>query len=291
MSLATGSLTTLATAKAYVTPLPSDPVLAGLITRASMFVRSAINRPILIPKTYNEQFDGTGTTQLVLPHYPLLNTPTLTVTGVSIKIAPQANSPSPPNVPYGFRFQPWNGLPPGNPAVLELVGGAYYLFGRQNVVVSYKAGYQVTSEAQTIPATTFQITPQTPYGIWATDEGVTYAATGAALTPIASGTPAAGQYVPPQPDAATPIAYYQFAAADVGLGVLLNYGFVPSDIEQVVLEIIAERASYRQRVGLRSRSLASQESFTYMDEGLNKYVVDSLLPYVSVLPPAIGAAV
>ena len=291
MSLASGDLTTLAAAKGYVDPLPADAVLSGLISRLSMMIRSTLNRSYLFPRSYTEQFGGQFTKQLVLPHYPVLGTPKLTIDGTVVPVAPQPNANQASGIPWGFRFQPWNGLPPGAPAVLELVGGITFWGGRQNVVVTYEAGYQVTNEAQTIPSSPFTLPPLAPYGTWATDQGVTFAATGQALTAIASGVPVAGQYLPPAPDLPSPRLVYTFAAADTGKGVLLSYGFIPADIEQAALELIAERASYRTRVGIRSRSLASQEIFSYDDAGLNKWIIDALWPYVSVLPPPIGAPV
>jgi hypothetical protein len=295
VTLLAGDLTTLAAVQSYVTELsatPSAPVAQGLISRISMMIRGCLNRPYLFPRSYTRQFDGTGTQQLVLPDYPLIGSTlsSLFISGVPITLSPQPSDNTSSLPPFGYRFQPWDGFPPGMPAVVELLGTLFFS-GRQNVVASYTAGYQVTGEAQTIPGTPYQITPLAPFGTWATDAGVTFAATGAALTAIASGTPTAGQYLPPAPDLASPRLSYTFAAADTTKGVLLNYGFIPSDIEQVVLELIAERASYRRRVGLRSQSLASQESFTYEDSGLSKWAVDALYPYISVLPPPVGASV
>jgi hypothetical protein len=289
MTLASGDLTTLANAKVYLASDPSDQVLSGLITRVSRMIQSTLNRTILIPKAYNEQFNGSGTNQLVLPHWPLLSILSLKVSGQTLSLAPQLDQQSLLGSPYGYRFQTPEDSPPGNPAVIELTGGAFYYPGRQNVVISYMAGYQVTGEAQIIPAVTAQITPTAPYGIWATDQGVTFS-DGTVLTAVAN-APGAGQYVPPTPDAANPVLYYLFAAADVGKTVLLTYGFIPGDVEQVALEVVAERASVRSRVGIRSQSLGGQESTSYDMDAMNKYVLRSLQPYVSVLPPAIGASV
>ncbi len=163
--------------------------------------------------------------------------------------------------------------------------------GPQNVVVNYTAGYQVTGEAQVISASPFTVTPTAPYGAWATDQGVTFAATGVALTAISTGVPTTGQYLPPMPNAPTPTYVYTFAAADTGLGVLFSYGFVPSDLEQACIEFISERAAYRTRIGIRSQSLASQEVISYDLSGISKYVMDVLSEYISPLPPAMGAPV
>lgn len=287
MSLATGDLTTLANAKVYIDSLPNDQILSALITRVSRWIHAELNRALLVPKTYTEQYDGTGTAQLVLPHWPLIGTPTVTISGTNIPIAPQAGPLSSPTSPFGFRVPSWNGLPPGNPAVLELVGYRFFQ-GRQNVVVSYSAGYQVTGEAQTVPSSSpYTVTPQTPYGIWATDQGVT--ANGVSLVATA-GTPEPGQYAPPSPSGASPVLVYTFNAAQAGQALLLNYGFIPAELEQAAIELIAERASYRRRVGVHSQMLASQESMSYDLSGLPKYIVDMIYPYVSVLPPDMGAS-
>ena len=64
--------------------------------------------------------------------------------------------------------------------------------GRQSLVVDYRAGYAVQGETQTVPAAApFALAALAPYGPWASDLGVTYAATGAALTAVAA-APAPG---------------------------------------------------------------------------------------------------
>lgn len=296
MSLATGDLTTYANAQAYVAGFnglsATNPLITGLVTRISRMIQTKLNRSLLIPQAKVQQFNGTGTNSLVLPDWPVIGATltSLTIGGAVINIAPQPNDPATVSVPWGYRFQPQSGLPPGSPAVVELVGGAYYYPGNQNVVVSYNAGYQITGEV--VPTTGgATYTPVTPYGIWATDQGVEYVANGTALVPIASGMPTAGQYIPPSPEAASPVLLYTFNAADVAAGLQISYGFIPADLEQICLELIAERASYRSRVGVRSQSLAGQETMSYDMAGLPPYAVAMLAPYVSVIPPAMGASV
>jgi hypothetical protein len=174
---------------------------------------------------------------------------------------------------------------------VDLNGGGIFWSGARNVAVAYRAGYQVTDEEGTIPALTpFTITPIQPFGSWATDEGVTYA-DGTALVAIASGTPTVGQYLPPNPTAATPRNHYTFATADAGEEVLLSYGFIPADLEQVILGMIAEQAAYRNRPGVRSQMLASQETIVYDTSGMTAFSRSILSAYKSVLPPAMGAVV
>ena len=287
MSLASGDLTTLAVIKGYIASAPSDAILSGLVTRVSRMMQSAMNRPLLVPRAYAEQYDGTGTAQLVLPNWPVLSISSLTVSGVSVPLAPQPLAPSFFNGPYGYRFQPWNGMPPGDPAVVQLIGG-FYRYGSQSVLFSYTAGYQVTGE---VPNAAIY-PPLVPWGSWATDQGVTYSSSGASLTPTTGSTsPSAGSYIPPAPAAATPTYDYLFNSTDVSAGLLINYGYIPADVEQAAIEFISERASYRNRVGIRSQSLAGQEVMSYNLAGITDFVKQTLREYISVIPPATGAAV
>jgi hypothetical protein len=251
-------------------------------------ILSYLNRPFLLPRSYAEQYDGTGTQALVLPNYPVTTLSSLVISGTTIPIAPQGSGISTFSQPFGYRFQPWSGIPPGDPAIVELIGFSYG-FGNQSVVVTYVAGYQVTGETLVVPGTPFKYAPIIPWGAWATDAGVFYP-DGTALTAVSSGTPNTGQYVPPTPDAASPVYTYLFATGDSGKTLTVNYGFVPADLEQAALETIAERAAYRQRVGIRSQSLAGQETISYDLSGLSKATQMILQPYQSVLPPPMGAA-
>lgn len=72
-------------------------------------------------------------------------------------------------------------------------------------------------QAESIPASSpYTVTPTVPgSGTWQSDAGVVYAATGIALTPVASG-PTAGQY-------SVSAGVYTFAAADEGAAVLISY--------------------------------------------------------------------
>ena len=217
MSLAGGDLTTLPTATAYLATAPSAAVLQGMITRISRQVLSILNRPILVPHTYNEMYNGWSTDELILFNWPLIVLNSLQVLGLTIPLAPvPVYNQMTFSQPFGYRFVPWSGIPPGNPPVLEMVGSRYWR-GSQTTVVNYRAGYIVQNEAWTVPATPYQVTPLAPYGIWATDEGVTYAATGVALIPVAfPATPTIGHYVAPDPTVSR--FYYSFAAADTTRG-------------------------------------------------------------------------
>jgi hypothetical protein len=285
VSFKSGDLTTLTTAQAYLVNPPNAVVLTGFITRMSAAVRGELARKMLIPTTFNQQFNGTGTRALVLPEWPVLAINSFYVGGVQVNLAPQAGPNTISFPPNGYRYQPWDGNIPGDPAVVELVGGAWLYTGYQNVVVNYTAGYQVTGEVPT----SAPWTPTQPQGIWATDQGVMFTGSKVPLVPITVGPPGSGYYVPPAPDATTPTYTYLFYPADVVTGLSISYGFVPYMLEEAVLEWIASRAAWRTRPGVRSQSLASQESFSYDTAGIPDGVLRLLRGFKSVLPPAIGS--
>jgi|SRR5579885_1376970 hypothetical protein len=289
MSLLGGDLTVLATAKAYLDSPPSDAVLGPLITRISRFILGYLNRGLIIPRTVTEYYNGQGTQQLVPAGWPIIKVNSLIISGINIPVAPQINNNTPNiNAPvYGYRIVPWNGIPPGEAYDLELIN-AWFVQGNQNVVLNYTFGYGVTNEVPLTP--TWQ--PLAPYGIWASDNGVFYKSSGVQLVAVNNPNPSPGFYTPPAPDAAQPTNVYIFNPSDISQGLLINYGYIPSDLEQVCLEMIAERATYRKRVAVRGQGLAGQETMQFdLSTGIPLYAKYMLQPYVNVIPPAIGADV
>jgi len=119
-----------------------------------------------------------------------------------------------------------------------------------------------------------QIAAFAPYGPWACDLGVIYAATGVALTLVAA-TPSAGQY-------AVNSGAYAFSAADVGQAVLLSYGYIPQDVAQAALQLAAERFRSADRIGLRSKSAGGQETIAYDISAVSAPVLTMLQPYKRV---------
>jgi hypothetical protein len=247
-----------------------------------------------------------GNYQIVLPDYPVENI-------ISVQLGSLLIQPFPlpqPGLPvliqpnsfggYGYRFLPWSGDLPGDPAVVELVNGIFYR-GVQNIKVVYQAGYVVQNEVQTIPANPgpYVVTVFQPQGIWCKDNGVTYA-NGSALTPVVA-TPTIGQYIPP-PDPPLTLAalgQYTFAAADAGKGILITYSFVPSDLESACIQLVAETYSYRDRIGQLDKILGGQETVRFLRGGIGRgqmfdiapEIEARIWPYVNVIPPAIGAPV
>lgn len=101
-----------------------DGLLAKLITNASQWVLSALNRPNLLSASYTEVRHGTGGDALYLQNYPVTVVASVTASGISIP-------PSPDSIQAGYVF---------DQDAVYLIG---YTFcrGRNNVTVAYTAGF------------------------------------------------------------------------------------------------------------------------------------------------------
>lgn len=300
MSLASGDLTTPARFGIWYPGLssPNIPIVAQLISSVSAMIYSRLNRARLYSQTFSRTFDGVGTYQIVLPDYPV--TSIASVQRGAQLIQPYL-LPSPvtglpiPTFGYGYRIVLWEGNLPGQPAIIELVNGGFG-YTPQNIKVVYQAGYVELNEAQTVPnSSPHEITVLQPQGVWCRDNGVVYAATGVALTAVAS-NPTQGQYVAPS-DASPGL--YVFSSSDSNSAVLISYSFIPADLEEACIQMVAERYSYRSRIGELDKVLGGQETIRYLRGGgprsafhdLPPEVEGLIWPYVSVVPPAIGAPV
>jgi hypothetical protein len=246
-----------------------DALLARLITDVSGAIAAYLGRPSLTPHAFTERLDGNGKARLFLPHYPVLAIASLAIDNVAVAAAapPTAGGPH----PRGYLLEVWNGLPPGRPQALDLFE-MIYRRGRQNVVVSYSAGYAVEGEAATVPAAPgpYNVTAAAPFGPWASDGGVTYA-DGAALAAV-TGSPGAGQYN-------VSAGVYTFSAADAGAGVLISYGFIPAAINNACIEWTAERYRYRTRIGQSAQTVAGQQTASYSLKDIPDFIRASLDPY------------
>ena len=301
MSLLGGDLTTpqrVATWMANAPALPS-PIVSQLIGSMTALIYNKLNRSRLYSQTFTRTFDGVGNMQIVLPDWPVTSIVALqqgqALVPASVLPAPSSPQPAGTNPGYGYRYVPWAGNLPGDPAVIEFVGGYFYTRA-QNVKITYQAGYLVSNEPWTVPTTPFQVTVQQQLGIWCRDNGVTYA-DGTPLTAVTTIT-AAGQYIAPV-DASPGV--YTFGTADANADVLISYSFIPADLEEACIQMVAERYSYRTRIGELSKSLGGQETIRFVRGGpgrpwsgmssLPPEVLDLIWPYASVTPPAIGAPV
>jgi hypothetical protein len=253
-----------------------DTLIARLITDLSGAISAYLGRPSLIPRAFTEQLDGNGKPRLFLQHYPVLQLDSLVVDNLAVPAAPLPAAGAPHG--RGYLLEPWNGLPPGRPQALDLFDMAFRK-GRQNVVVSYSAGYAVQSEAATVPVTPgpYSVTAAAPFGPWASDAGVVYA-DGTALVAVAADNPAAGQYN-------VSAGVYTFAAADAGAALLLSYGFIPAPINNACIEWVAERYRYRTRVGQSAQTVQGQMTASYSLKDMPDFVHASLDPYRRVAVP------
>lgn len=252
----------------------SDDVLLGrLITDVSGAIAAYLGRPALTPHTYSERLDGKGKTRMFLRHYPALQVASLVIDNVALPqaAAPAAGAP----LGKGYLLEPWDGFPPGRPQALDLFH-ATFRRGRQNVAVSYNAGYAVVGETQTVPTAPgpYAVTAAAPFGPWASDQGVTYN-NGTPLTAVA-GTPSAGQYN-------VSAGAYTFSAADAGASVLMAYGYIPAAINNACIEWVAERYRYRTRIGQSAQTVQGQMTSAYSLKDMPDFVRASLDPYRAVV--------
>jgi hypothetical protein len=263
-------LTTLSALKSWLglpsSVTPSDATLAATITAASRAVYALLSRPGLLPQIYAEVIDGERD-RLFLRHWPVLNVQSVILNGIAIPQAP------PPGARHGagYLLKPGDTAPPGEPQALDIFGWRLWR-DRQNLVVTYRAGYAVQGETQAVSAAApFSCSALAPFGPWVSDLGVSYASTGIALTAVAS-PPAQGQY-------SVSAGTYAFSAADAGAALSISYGFVPQDIAQAALELAAERFRGADRIGLRSKSVGGQETIGYDLSSISAPVLVLLQPY------------
>ncbi len=129
-----GDLTTLANVKAWLQtgqnafPDTDDLLLARLITAASQFIESWLNRQIA-PGDWQEVRDGSGGQRLAVANFPVSAVLSLSIDGLAIPPAPSDGG-------YGAGYV-------FTPTELALRG---FVFTRrpQNVIVTYTAGYAAT---------------------------------------------------------------------------------------------------------------------------------------------------
>lgn len=269
-----GDLTTLANVKAWlnITGDASDAVLQRLISQCSRTILDELQRSSLISQTYTDVADGMGGSHEFLDNWPVTAVSQVIVDGQVIPEAVQQVGASFASV--GWRLQPWDGYTPGDPQAVEMIGRCFTR-GRLNVSITYTAGYLVSAEAWTIPATPFQVTAKQILGPWAADSGVTYA-DGTALVAVAS-SPAQGQY-------SVSAGVYTFNAADEGQSVLLSYSYTPASLEDTCINWVSERFRYRDRIGQKSKTLGGQETASYDLSDIPAYIKTQLQPFRKVLP-------
>lgn len=260
-----------------------DRMYQQAITRVSQNILAYLERPWILPRNYIDTYDGSGGDIQFMRNWPVLSVAGVAVNGFNY----------PPNVSgipsFGFNFETWDGVPPGGPSAVNL-NGAKFSGNKQSVVISYRAGYQVSNEARVLGAPEsvgqpIKLEADQPYGTWMTDEGVVYAE-GTAFMKVTGAPAGAGQYRVLPIDEGTPLSApgrYEFNEADEGEAILISYGFVPAGLEQIAIELIMERLAYRNRVGEVSRTINDQVTVRYDVSAIPAHIKLDLQPYRSIL--------
>jgi hypothetical protein len=124
------TLTTLADVKAYlnIADTLSDALLTSLIGAVSGWVERRIQRNIL-EATYTDTYSGKGIPQTsqMLRNYPIVAVSSLSIDGVILPASPAFGQ-------AGYGFDEYS----------VFLTGYYFGKGRNNIVISYTAGYAAT---------------------------------------------------------------------------------------------------------------------------------------------------
>lgn len=264
-----GDLTRLATVREWLAPgtgtvgTGGDALLERLITSASRFVLNHIGRDSLAIAEYDEWLDSGGQNFILLRQWPVLSVTSIAFDGLSITDTATGNPPA-----SGYLLE--SPAPSGGQQRLSIYPHKFPR-GRSSVRVVYTAGYR-TSETLTVPATPYKLSTSL---CWLDNVSVTR--DGTLMTEVASG-PITGQY------SVSADGEYTFAAADTGDAVVIVYSYVPSDIEQAVVELVGERVKSRERIGVSSKSLPNGESVSFMTKDMSTWVKTTLQAYRRVTP-------
>lgn len=287
-------LSTLARVKAYIPGIGSttnsDALLNNLLITTSSRVMGWLERDQLVSQPQADYIDGQGGYNQFLKDWPVTDITQVMINGFIVPYIPNAVPPYAVNFgPFGYTYEPWGGDPPGNPTAVQLLGGARFWRGQQNVVVNYVAGYLGT-ESRQVPTGGGLLVALMQYGLWIADNVPALTQSPYTAFTYVPGTVSEGVYTPPSLatgqysyDPTTPGNYY-FSAADENTYVTLNYSYVPYGIEEVVWELVNERLAARSRPGIRAKGLAGQETTTYDLSGMPAYAQVALQPYKSVIP-------
>lgn len=260
--MATGDLTSVGNVKLWLAAgggtsmgNTNDALLGRLVSAASSTVKAYLSRPYIGSTLITERYDGPGGDTLMVRHGPVSSVVSIQYDGVTVTTQATGNPPT-----GGYLLD--NSLHTVGRITLT---DDTYSRGRLNVLVSYWAGHQVSGEAHTA-ALAVQ-----PLRTWLTDVGVTYATSGVALT-LVTGAPAVGQY-------AVTAGNYQFNTSDAGAAILITYGTIPYDLEQVVIEIVGEAYKRMARIGMSTQTLGGQETTSYSAAPLNNAAKMMLAPH------------
>lgn len=128
--MAAGDLTTLDNVKSWLSPplttTGDDDLLTRLVTAASQFIQTWLNRPIA-SQAYVETRDGDGGQRMAFANTPVTAVESVTIDGAAVPLAPNRHW-------RGYVFS----------STMLYLQGWRFRPGFQNVVLSYTAGYPAT---------------------------------------------------------------------------------------------------------------------------------------------------
>lgn len=255
-SAASYDLTDLATVKDELSlqsvDTSNDTWLGRAISQVSKVVMSATNR-VFAPEYVQDNFDinrnryqlPMGTWELQLSRWPIL-----AVSSV-VQTVDLGGSPATQTLVAGTDFE----IDYANGRLLRLNSNTGRVMGWEafQTVVKYTAGYgAAVSETHSVPANPGPYTVTVAgAATFSCDQTVAYASSGVLLTPIASGTPAAGQYT-------VALGVYTFAAADAGQS--LNFAYCTESIPLDLVDAALRTVTVRFKAKGRDPSLVQRET-------------------------------
>jgi hypothetical protein len=242
-------------------PGTDDALLGRFITSGSDWVQRVLSRNIA-PATYTLTRNGDGGNTLCMPQFPIISVSSVKVNGVAIAASTGPTS-------FGYTF---------DEGYIYLLGSNFWR-GIQNVAITYTAGFQVTDEAFTSPASGALGVESFRRG-WVSDVGLKFASTGAALTRVST-TPAANQY---QITTTNYKFSYVFNAADANKAMLITYGYVPEALEMAVVELVGETYKRRSHIGQTSQNIGQGMVVSFSQKDVNETVKTLLDQYQNVVP-------
>jgi len=248
------NLTTLAAVKMYlsITTSNQDALINALIARESDLAEKWTGR-VFTPLTFvDKRMNGNGSKMLGLPSDPIINVTALSIFESAI---PQSTD----GLQSGYMFDDLN---------LYLIG---YVFsrGQQNVKCSWNSGYHETESGYVPTGNTPTLTPVTggtaysPISVVDNTMNMTLAQVGS--------NPGAGQY-------AFSAGSFIFSSTHYNHAITMNYYYIPSPVEQAVIEMVGLDLQQRNNIGINSKSLAT-ETVTYEKKGITDSAKEMLYPY------------
>ncbi len=256
------NLTTLAAVKAYltITTTGQDALIPMLIARESKHAEDWTGRTFPYSNNVGIRLNGTGGPILVLPETPILSVSAVSVNGTAVAASEDGVLDAGYTYTEGF---------------LKLIGDRFPA-GYANVQCSWVAGYR-TSEAGYVPTgnapTLTPLTGGTAFSaVSVTDDTV-----GTAMAQVGN-APASGQF-------SFSAGVFTFNSAQHNHLVTMTYYYVPSPVEQAVIEMVGLDLQQRSAIGMTAKSVGG-ETVSYERKGMTDSAKQMLQPYKRM---AVGA--